>query len=153
QGTAVVLQFVLTGRRPRLGLDLALVPGDLTFGLPLAAAHLLSWALLGADKVILSSLAGATALGFYFLAFHVANWPLSVFGQIVRSVSLPAFSRLAGGRADRSLAVLLAPVWAVSVLAGLSLAVLSGPLVVLLYGERWAPSTGMLAVLAVFGAL
>ena len=78
---------------------------------------------------------------------------MSVFGQIVRSVSLPAFARLAEGRRDTSFATALAPVWTLSVLAGLMLATLSEPLVGLLYGARWSPAVGLLALLAVFGAL
>ncbi|VXB06203.1 lipopolysaccharide biosynthesis protein [Citricoccus sp. K5] len=153
QLVAVILQFVLSGERPRYGFNRSLAKGVWLFGLPVAGANLLSWVLLGADKVLVSSLAGATVLGFYFLAFNISNWPMSVLGQVVRSVSLPAFSRVATGPGDRSLATALAPVWAVSVLVGGMLMFLAGPVIELVYGGRWLAAAPLLMVLAAFGAL
>lgn len=153
QLVAVVLQFVLSGERPRYGFDRTLARGVWMFGLPVAGANLLSWALLGADKVLVSSLAGATILGFYFLAFNISNWPMSVLGQVVRSVSLPAFARVSTGARDRSLAIAFAPVWSGSVLIGLMLAMLAAPVIELVYGSRWLVAAPLLAVLACFGVL
>lgn len=153
QLVAVVLQFVLSGERPRYGFDRTLVKGVWMFGLPVAGANLLSWALLGADKVLVSSLAGATILGFYFLAFNISNWPMSVLGQVVRSVSLPAFARVSSGARDRSLAIAFAPVWSGAVLIGLMLAMLAAPVIDLVYGGRWLAAAPLLTVLACFGVL
>ncbi|GAA4760121.1 oligosaccharide flippase family protein [Citricoccus nitrophenolicus] len=153
QLVAVLLQFILSGERPRYGFDRSLAKGVWLFGLPVASANLLSWALLGADKVLVSSLAGATVLGFYFLAFNISNWPMSVLGQVVRSVSLPAFSRVSTGERDRSLAIALAPIWSVAVFIGLMLALLAAPVIELVYGSRWLAATTLLSVLASFGAL
>lgn len=153
QLVAVILQFVLSGERPHYGFNRSLAKGVWLFGLPVAGANLLSWVLLGADKVLVSSLAGATVLGFYFLAFNISNWPMSVLGQVVRSVSLPAFSRVASGPKDRSLATALAPVWAISVLVGSMLVFLAGPVIELVYGSRWLAAAPLLMVLAAFGAL
>lgn len=153
QLVAVVLQFALAGDRPRFGLDWTIARGAVLFGAPVAGANLLSWALLGADKVLVSSLAGATALGFYFLAFNIANWPMSALGQVVRSVSLPAFSRVAAGARDRSLATALAPVWAVAVLAGLMIVLLAAPTIEVVYGARWLAAAPLLMLLGGFGVL
>src|SRR5699024_2119511 len=119
QATAVALQFRFVGERPRFGLDPDLARGVLAFGLPVASANLLSWALLGIDKILLSTLAGAAALGVYYLAFNVANWPMSVLGQIVRSISLPAFARYSRPAGDKALPALWAPVAGASLLCGL----------------------------------
>ncbi|MGM7669385.1 oligosaccharide flippase family protein [Microbacterium sp. A93] len=153
QFVAVVLQFILAGERLRFGMDRTVARGAIAFGLPVAGANLLSWALLGADKVLVSGLVGATALGFYFLAFNISNWPMSALGQVVRSVSLPAFSRVAVGARDRSLATALAPVWAVAVLAGLMLVLLAAPTIELVYGSRWLAAAPLLMLLGGFGAL
>lgn len=78
---------------------------------------------------------------------------MSAIGQVVRSVSIPAFARLASGRSDQSLATVVGPVWAVSLLAGLMLAVLSAPVVELVYGEKWLPAAVILGWLGLFGSL
>lgn len=153
QAVSVVLQFVLSGERPRFGFDRHVAPGVLDYGLPVAGANMLSWALLNVDTVAISRLAGPVALGFYFLAFNISNWPMSALGQVVRSISIPAFARLARGRSDTSFAAMLGPVWAVSLLAGLMLAVLAGPVVELVYGPKWLPASLILGWLGIFGAL
>ncbi|UZX05688.1 oligosaccharide flippase family protein [Arthrobacter sp. CDRTa11] len=153
QSVTLILQFRLSGEKVRFGFDPSMAPGILRYGIPVAGANMLSWALLNADNVAISRLAGPVALGFYFLAFNVSNWPMSALGQVVRSISIPAFARLASGRQDKSLAAVMGPVWAVSLLAGLMLTVLAAPLVELIYGEKWLPAAAVLAWLGIFGAL
>lgn len=152
QSLTLVLQFVMTGQKPRFGFDVSMAPEILRFGVPVAGANMLSWALLNIDNVVISRLAGPVALGFYVLAFNVSNWPMSALGQVVRSVSVPAFARLSGGEKDGSLAAVTGPVWAVSLLAGMMLAVLAKPVVEVLYGEEWVPAAAILVWLGLFGA-
>ena len=160
QASATTLQFVLSGRRPQFGFDKSEAGPALRFGIPVAAANLLSWALINVDNVVIARVADATALGLYVLAFNIANWPMNAIGQAIRSVSLAAFShtnrdRVAKGSSepDRDLAVGTAFSWAAGVPAGVLLAALSVPLIQLLYGEAWLPSAAVLAALGYFGAL
>lgn len=153
QAVTLILQFVVSRERLRFGFDRRMAPGVLNYGLPVAGANMLSWALLNVDNVAISRLAGPVALGFYFLAFNISNWPMSALGQVVRSISIPTFARLAQGRSDKSLAKMLGPVWAVSLLVGLMLAVLAEPLIELVYGSKWLPASLILAWLGIFGAL
>ncbi len=153
QSVALVLQFVLAGEKVRFGFDRSVAPEVLAFGLPVAGANMLSWVLLNVDNVAISRLAGPVALGFYFLAFNVSNWPMSALGQVVRSISIPAFARLARGNTDKSFAAILGPTWAVSLLAGLMLAVLAQPVIELVYGTVWLSAVPILAWLGLFGAL
>jgi lipopolysaccharide exporter len=153
QAVTVVLQFVLSGERPRYGVDRAVVRPVLSYGLPIAAANLLSWALLNIDNVVIARISGPVALGFYFLAFNISSWPMTALGQIVRSVALPTFSRTAASRRDPALATATALTGAVAVPAGAFLALLCGPLIVVVYGDKWAAATPVLAALGLFGAL
>jgi lipopolysaccharide exporter len=153
QCVTLVLQFRLAGVRPRYALDRSQVRPVVAFGLPVAGANMLSWALLNIDNVVISRVAGPVSLGYYVLAFNISNWPMAAIGQVVRSVALPAFARSRGAERDRSLATGLAITWAVALPAGLMLAVLSVPLVAFVYGAVWAPSAGVLAALGLFGAL
>lgn len=153
QVSTTVLQFVLSKVRPRFGIDRSLLGPVLRFGLPVAGANMLSWALLSIDNVVIARLAGAGALGFYVLAFNISNWPISAIGQVIRSVSLPAFARSAGTQEDTSLPTALALTWAVGLPAGALLAVLSVPLVEFVYGAKWFPAAPVLAALGLFGSL
>ncbi|WP_052436190.1 oligosaccharide flippase family protein [Georgenia sp. SUBG003] len=153
QSTTLVLQFVLSGERPRLGIDRQLVRPILAFSLPVAGANLLSWALLGIDKIVLARVGGAEALGYYVLAFTMSTWPMIAVAQTVRSVAMPAFAQVGGGTRDRTLAVAMAPTWALAVPCAGLLAVLAAPLVVVVYGPVWQPAAALLVPLAAFGGI
>ncbi|KAA0977548.1 lipopolysaccharide biosynthesis protein [Paeniglutamicibacter gangotriensis] len=152
QCVTLILQFVLAREKPHFGLDRSLVSQVLAFGIPVAGANMLSWVLLNADNVVVSRLAGPTALGFYFLAFNISSWPMNAIGQIVRSVSLPAFARV-GISQKRVLSDAMAPTWAITLFAGLMLGLLAAPVIELVYGQKWLAAVPILAVLGIFGAL
>ncbi|GAA4194839.1 lipopolysaccharide biosynthesis protein [Microbacterium oryzae] len=151
QVVSSALQFVLAKERPRYGLDRERVRPVLAFGLPIATANLLAWGLLNVDNIVLVRIAGATALGYYVLAFNISNWPMSALSQSVRAIALPYFSRT--DDASSSLARVTALGWAGALPAGAVLAVVSAPLISVLYGERWLTSAPVLSALGVFGAL
>ena len=115
------MQFVFARVKPRYGIDRTVVRPVLAFGLPIAAANLLSWALLNVDNIVLARVAGATALGYYVLAFNISSWPMSALSQVVRSISLPYFARTGDG--SGGLAAVTAVAWAGALPAG---AVLGG---------------------------
>lgn len=147
------LQFVLARVRPRFGFDREVAETALAFGLPLAGANMLSWALLNIDNVAIARIAGEASLGLYVLAFNISSWPINAIGQAIRGVSLAGFSHVSRRDGDGGLDSALSLAWAVALPVGVLLAALAHPLVVLLYGERWSASATVLAGLGVFGAL
>jgi PST family polysaccharide transporter len=153
QISSTSLQFVMTGVRLRFGFDRAVARTAVAYGIPLSLANLLSVALINIDNVVIARVAGATALGLYVLAFNVSTWPMNAIGQAVRNVSLPGFSRLSSDEGDGGFRTALSLTWAAALPAGLLLAVLSRPLIELLYGHRWSASATVLAALGLFGAL
>ncbi len=145
------MQFILARINPRYSIDRAVVGRVLAFGLPIAAANLLSWALLNVDNVVLARVAGATLLGYYVLAFNISGWPMSALSQVVRSISLPYFSRAQW--AGASSATLTAIAWAGALPVGAVLAALSVPLIEVLYGAKWLPAAPVLAALGLYGSI
>ncbi|MEW1976070.1 oligosaccharide flippase family protein [Microbacterium profundi] len=145
------LQFFLAGVRPRYGLDRTRLKPILAFGLPIATANLLAWGLLNVDNVILARMVGVTALGYYVLAFNVSSWPMNALSQSVRAISMPYFSRAESP--SSGLATVVAIGWAGALPAGGVLAVLSAPLISVLYGDKWLAAAPVLAALGVYGAL
>lgn len=154
QLVATATQFALAGIRPRFGFDRRVAKTALSYGMPLAAANLLSWVVITFDNVAVARIAGPAALGLYVLAFNVSNWPMNAIGQAVRSVSLAGFSEVARRRQAPQDVFLnaLSITWAAALPIGVLLAALASPLVLLLYGERWGASATVLAALGFFGA-
>lgn len=145
------MQFALARIKPSYRIDRSVVRPVLMFGLPIAAANLLSWALLNVDNVVLARGAGAMALGYYVLAFNISSWPMSALAQVVRSISLPYFARTGAG--SEGLAAVTAVAWAGALPAGAVLAALSGPVIEVVYGVKWLPAAPVLAALGIYGSL
>jgi O-antigen/teichoic acid export membrane protein len=126
----------------------------LAFGLPLAGANLLAFLVLNVDYIVVARVLGTVTLGFYLLAFNISGWPTNVFGAVIRSVSLPAFSRLRleGEAMPAQFARALGLIAAVTVPICFIIGALARPAVVAIYGTRWAPAASALVGLSVLGA-
>jgi O-antigen/teichoic acid export membrane protein len=136
----------------KIGFNRAVAVRLMRFGVPLAAGLGIEAILLNADYVVVGRIMGATALGFYLLAFNISSWVQGIVGTAVRYVSVPSFSRLAEQDDDvlsrgvqRSVPLLFAGVMPIAML----MAVLAPALVVFLYGVQWAPAAPVLRFLAV----
>ncbi|HET9051069.1 MAG TPA: lipopolysaccharide biosynthesis protein [Candidatus Dormibacteraeota bacterium] len=153
--TVAAVVVALSPSRYRPGLSLPLARELLGFGLPLAAASMITVAIVNVDYIVVGRVLGPVALGFYVLAFNLASWPASLALVTIRRVSLAGFAALQHDHAAleaafaRGFALLVAVAFPISVL----LAALAGPLVGLLYGSRWEPSTAPLRLLALAGGL
>jgi len=155
-GASIALvMFVRLSVAPyRLGLDRRQVPALLSFGLPLAGASMIVFAIGFADQIAVGALLGPTALGFYVLAFNLSQWPVMMFSQPLRNVAPATFSRLqhepeAMHRAFRGIVGLLA---AVSFPVCLLLSGAAEPIVGFVYGEEWAPAALALVWLGILAA-
>jgi PST family polysaccharide transporter len=136
----------------RIGLDRGQVKPLLKFGLPLAGASMVVFAIGFADQIVVGRMLGPVALGFYVLAFNLSQWPVNVFSQPLRNVAPATFARLqhepeAMRSAFRGIFGLLA---AVTFPVCLLLSGAAGPIIGFVYGADWAPAA---AVLAWLGAL
>jgi O-antigen/teichoic acid export membrane protein len=146
--------FALAPKRYRPAWDYPMARRLLRFGLPLAGASIIVFAVMNVDYAVVGHILGPTRLGIYVLAFNLSGWPVGAFSSTVRAVSLPAFSELRSDAArykasfGRALGMLFVPVVPACVLLG----VLGGPLVRFVYGSRWSDAAGPLAFLAVVGA-
>ena len=125
------------------------------FGVPLAAANFLNFILINVDYAFVGHLVGAVALGAYMLAFTLASSPGLLLGNVINSISMPAFSRVkhdpellknAMTSALRAISLILMP------MCGLMIA-LARPLVLTLYGSKWTSSAHVLSILAIYGAI
>ncbi len=154
QSVVVLALHLAVARGPRFGWSAPLARESIAFCVPLTAANLLSWVLLSVDNLVVARTSGPGGLGLYVLAFNVSSWPMSVVGTAVRVVALPGFAQVEDdAERNRALARAMVPTAVVAAFLALSLATTAGPLVRLLYGERWAAAAAPLVGLAVFGGI
>jgi PST family polysaccharide transporter len=123
------------------------------FGLPLAGANLVNYALVNADYALVGNQFGAAYLGVYMLAFNVSSWATAVLSGAINGVAMPGFSRVWGDRERLSLALgrSTRAVCLVAFVIAAMTYVLAEPLVRVLYGARWDEAAPVLEILAVYG--
>ncbi|HKN96109.1 MAG TPA: lipopolysaccharide biosynthesis protein [Pseudonocardiaceae bacterium] len=154
-GLSAVMLFRLVSLWPRPGFDRTQARELIRFGLPLAGASMLVFAMLNVDYVVTGHVLGAVALGLYLQAFNLASWPVNMFSTVVRRVSLAAFSRVQDDprRREEVLARLAGMLMAATLPVCALLGLLALPIVTTLYGKQWEGSTGALEFLVVLGAV
>lgn len=139
--------------RPGWTFDLSPLRSVLGYSTAVTGNRLLFYGSRNVDNLIVGRVLGATALGFYGLAYRLMLFPIQRVTDVVSSVALPAFAtlqddriRLASGylRAVRALSAVVIPVT-------VGIALTAPDLVPVLFGEQWRPAVAPLRVLAVSG--
>ena len=127
----------------------------LAFGLPLSVANLVNWTLLNADYLILGRLLTAADVGVYMIAFNVASWATALLGSVLNSIVVPALGRLGDDppRLRRAIADACRLVGMVALPIGAMSIGLAGPIILTLFGQKWADAVPVLSVLALYGAM
>jgi PST family polysaccharide transporter len=152
-GGAVIIKFA--PQPLRFGFDREKARRLLRFGLPLAGSSFVVFLIANVDNLVTGHVLGATALGFYVLAWNLASWPVNMFSQPVRNVAPALFSRLQHDQpAMRSgFASATALLGAVTLPICLLISGSAVPLVTFVYGPKWTPAAQALFWLAMLAAL
>jgi lipopolysaccharide exporter len=126
----------------------------LAFGAPTAANGLLSTVILNVDYIIVSRALGATALGFYLLAFRLPEMVIVSVFQVLSQVAFPVFSRARKqpGRMRRGYLRMLRLQTTYGVVVGCVLAAAAPVLVPVVFGPGWEQSVFPLQALAIYAA-
>ncbi len=141
--------------RPRFIFDSSEVRSIASYSLHLSGFNFLNYFSRNADNLVVGRFLGDVSLGYYQMAYTLMTYPLSNFSSVIAGVMFPAFCTLqeddarlrsAFSRAARLVGLVTIP-------AMLGLAVVAGPFVNVVLGERWKPVTGLLIVFAPLGML
>lgn len=98
---------------------------------------------------------GAAALGFYSIAFRLGELPNAAIANPVAQATFPGFARLRARGEDvvRPFLAVLRLIALITFPIGLVLSGAARPFVELLYGDRWLPAVGPVAVLGLWAAV
>jgi O-antigen/teichoic acid export membrane protein len=155
---ATITAIFIVGFAPeslRLGFDPVKARALLRFGLPLAGASLISFAVANVDQLVVGHLLGARTLGLYVLAFNMASWPLTILTRPVGTVAPAVFARLQHDYAamrDVFLTV-VGTVAAVALPVCVLLSSSARPLMGIVYGAQWLPAAHALLWLGLLSAV
>ena len=124
-------------------------------GLPLSGAAFVGYVLQNVDYAFIGRLMGPVMLGAYVLAFNAASWSTSLLGGVINNVGMPAFSRVKHDavRLEVAIADSVRIVTLVAAPMCMMATFLARPIVLTLYGDRWASSAAVLSVLSFYGLI
>ncbi len=124
-----------------------------SFGAPVTLTNLLGYAREKSDDLIIGAVLGATALGYYVVAYRILEALRDLLTGVVGKVAFPAMSRLEGD-GDAVGEMYLDTVGWTSLLAlpaFLGALVVAPTLVPVVYGPTWTPSVPVVQVLLLAG--
>lgn len=132
-----VLSFVLCPIRPSLRFDPAARKDLFQFTRGMAGLSVLTLVIMQADTFVLGAVVPATELGLYTMAIALAAFPLSIFSKVVQPLVVPILAAhqddMAGMR--KMVLTLSRLVWLFALPMAAVLAVVSAPLLVVVYGR------------------
>jgi O-antigen/teichoic acid export membrane protein len=122
----------------------------LRYGAYLSAADVVTLGLLNVDYIIVGHVLGPEALGYYSLAYRICFMPYLSIAVVANGAVFPYYCRLPSLRAKaRAAENTISVVNALCVPWFAGLVLFAGDIVLL--GQKWAPATGAVRFLAVYG--
>lgn len=141
--------------RPHLSFSLKHFRELFAFGASMVGSSFVDFFNRRADDLLIGFFLGATALGYYTLAYNLLLMMTDAFASVPNNVLFPAFSRLQKDTARMQRSFYEITQWSsiVALPAFIGVAVLAREFVTALYGPAWAPSVPAVQVLMFVGIL
>ncbi len=150
---SVILLWGISDWRPSFKFDIQRFKALFSFGLPVTLNELLAFIKINSDSLLISYFLGATALGYYNIAYRLMAIVFQLVTKTISQVGMPAFSRLQDDPARLASAFISITqlIAAIAFPAFLGIAVLAPELVPALFGEQWLASIPVLRILMLIG--
>lgn len=153
-GVNTVLAWGAVSWRPQLSVQFSAVREIFGFGRSVLALRGAQIARVQVPMALIGALLGPIVLGYLSLAWRLVEIASFLVSTPMRMVSQSAFAaRLREGRPARTLLIELSRLsgWiAFPAMAGMM--VLSGPIITLVFGAKWAPAAPTLSIIGLIGA-
>jgi PST family polysaccharide transporter len=150
-----VLLWFTSSWRPSWYLSWQDIRSIASYSLNLSGFHILNYFVRNADNLLVGRYLGATALGFYAMAYNIMLYPLQSIASVLGRVLFPAFSQLQDDHARFRQAYLrlCATISALTFPMMLGVMVTADLAIGILMGANWLPVATLLIILAPVGML
>lgn len=148
-----IVSYLIHPCRPHLSLDLGEVKELFGFGRWILGSSIIIFLAAQGDDIFLGKILGATALGFYQMAFRIGNMPSSEFAGMIGKVAFPAYSKLQTSPQKLREAYLRIITFStfLSIPLGGGIVVLAPQFTQIFLGEKWLPIVVPLQILVISG--
>jgi len=153
--TRCVTSYVIDPYRPRFCLDRAKAKELFGFGRWVLGSGILVFLITQGDDIVVGKLIGATALGFYQMAYLVSNLPATEITYVISQVTFPAYSMVQDNmpRLKEAYLRVLRVAAFFSFLPAVLLFALAGDLTQVFLGSKWMPMVPAMKVLVLCGVV
>ncbi|MFM5923940.1 MAG: lipopolysaccharide biosynthesis protein [Novosphingobium sp.] len=152
---ATIALWAVVPWRPGLNATWRAARNMLSYGGHIVSVNIVSAIVHDADYLIVGRMLGATALGYYTIAYRTPELLITTVIWVIGKVTFPVYAKLRNDPAALANAFLvtLRYLSLVTLPAGLGLAFLGGTFVTTFYGDKWMPAALTMQALAVAGAM
>jgi len=149
----VLLSFIIIPGKPRLRVDSTIARELFQYGKYITGLTVVVFLTTEIDNLVLGKVLGMGPLGYYVIAYTLANMPTTQISKALAKIIFPAFSKLQANLPNlramylhvvRLLGFLAFP-------AGVGIVALAPEIIGVIYGQKWMPCVPALRVLCVFG--
>jgi PST family polysaccharide transporter/lipopolysaccharide exporter len=150
-----IMSYLTHSYRPWPSFDRERARDLVGYGKWLTGSSMLGFLSTEGDDAVVGAVAGATALGFYQLAYRLSNAPATEISEVISGVMFPTFSKLQNDvEALRSAFLRVLQLTAfVSIPAAFGIALVTPAFVRAFLGEQWLPMVTTMQLLAGYGLL
>lgn len=151
----LILSYLIGPRKPQFKLDTALAGQVFRYGIFVTGAGIVTFLSLQLDNAFIGKVLGMEPLGFYVLAYSLANLPTTEITHLVKKVMFPAYSKVQNDqeRLTRLYTKTTKLIITMVVPATAGLAFLSDAIIQTVYGDAWMDAAPLLKWLCLYGFL
>lgn len=141
--------------RPRFHFRWADIDGYLSFGLYRVGASSINFFNSRIDQLLIGTLLGTQALGYYSMAFQLVLQPIQKLNPVLTQVAFPVFSQIQDDipRQKRGYFTLIRLLMFVNAPILLGLAGVAPLLVPLLFGAEWKAAVPLIQILSIYALI
>ncbi len=147
-----VLMWGIAGFRPSFSFNAEIARDLIGYGKYIAASVVVAFVMFQCDNAVVGRLLGVKQLGFYTMAYTIANLPSISIGLVVSGALYPVYSKLQHDpvklrstflKSLKMLAVVTIPIAA-------GLMVMADSVITIVLGPKWMPMAASMKILSVF---
>jgi O-antigen/teichoic acid export membrane protein len=153
-GAHMIFSYVIVPGRIRFAFDRKIAADLFRYGKFITGMSIVLFIVNEMDTALVGKILGMEVLGYYVVAFLLANLPVSYISRAASRLMFPAYAELQNRPEPLREAYLITIrlVSAITVPAAFGLMVLAPEIIGLIYGEKWLPAVRPLQILAFYGA-
>lgn len=150
-----VLSYYFVGGRPRFSMDKRIAAELLSYGKFITASSAVIFIASSLDTAVIGKVLGAEQLGFYVLAFTLANLVTASLSKLASGIMMPAYSKIQSDLEVLRRAYLrtLSVVLLICLPATVGIFITAEYIVHNVYGDKWSNAIAPLQILVIFGMI